>query len=349
MFFKKHIRKIPDQVREVFYYLKSREIWKILPLMLHFSRQNLQNLQIMRAIQIDTKGNQKELDLSRKKLTKDFEMHTRDLRPIFSLRQMPTISRRGKGIVINFRSIKIIIAADRVFIFNLTSKKIVSSFIPNLVEKIKSREKNVRIEHIVLEESMAFILGKTKTNFAKISQITERILTEFSDEGKVSNEIFEELLAVKKKLSKLSKNVHEITEILDEILEDEEEMKDLYFTSKTDDIDELESILEDNLEQLEDIENRIEELDENIDDTQEILTLKLSSRRNRIIQFDLILTSATGILAFLAVITGLFGMNIKNNIETSHFAFVLVTILMVLFSVLLGVWLWRWMKTSKIL
>lgn len=303
----------------------------------------------MRAIQIDNKGKQKELDVSRKKLTKDLDMHTRDLRPIFSLRQMPTISRRGKGIVINFRSIKIIIAADRVFVFNLTSKKIVSSFIPNLAEKIKSREKNIRIEHIVLEVAMTFILGKTKTNFAKISQITERILTEFSDEGKVSNEIFEELLSIKKKLSKLTKNVSEITEILDEILEDEEEMKELYFAGKIEDIDDLESILEDNLEQLEDIENRIDELDENIDDTQEILTLKLSSRRNRIIQFDLLLTSATGILALLAVVTGLFGMNIKNGIETSHLSFWIVLILMILCSILLGFWLWRWMKKSKIL
>ena len=116
----------------------------------------------MRAIQIDDQGNQKEVDVSRKKLTKDFEMHTRDLRPIFSLRQMPTISRRGKGIVINFRSIKVIVTVDKAYIFNLTSKKIVSSFIPNLAEKIKSREKSVRIEHIVLEESMSFIWEKQR-------------------------------------------------------------------------------------------------------------------------------------------------------------------------------------------
>lgn len=303
----------------------------------------------MRAIQIDNKGNQKELDLSRKKLTKDFEMHTRDLRPIFSLRQMPTISRRGKGIVINFRAIKILIAKDCVYIFNLTSKKIVSTFIPDLVDKIKSREKNVHIEHIVLETAMAFILSKTKTNFAKISQITERILTEFSDEGRVSNEIFEELLSIKKKLSKLAKNVREITEILDDILEDDEEMQDLYFIEGVEEIDDVESILDDSLEQLEDIENRIDELDDNIDDTQEILTLKLSSRRNQIIQFDLLLTSATGIFSFLAVITGLFGMNIKNKIETSYFSFWVVIVLMILFAILAGIWLWRWMKLSKIL
>jgi len=303
----------------------------------------------MRAIQIDDQGNQKEVDVSRKKLTKDLEMHMRDLRPIFSLRQMPTISRRGKGIVINFRSIKILVTEDKVFVFNLTSKKIVSTFIPELVEKIKSREKNVRLEHIVLETAMSFILDKTKRNFAKVLQITERILTEFSDEGKVSNEIFEELLVVKKKLSKLSKNVHEITEILDEILGDEEEMKELYFAKNIADMDEVESILENNLEQLEDIENRIDELDDNIDDTQEILTLKLSSRRNRIIQFDLILTSATGILAIMAVVTGAFGMNIKNGIESDHTAFWIVIILMILFSILLGFWLWRWMKKSKIL
>lgn len=303
----------------------------------------------MRAIQIDNKGKQKEIEVSRKNLTKDLDMHTRDLRPIFSLRQMPTISRRGKGIVINFRSIKILIAKDLVYVFNLTSQKIVNTFIPDLVEKIKSREKNVRLEHIVLEIAMKFILDKTKTNFTKISRISERILTEFSDEGRVSNEIFEELLAVKKKLSKLAKNVREITEILDEILEDDEEMHDLYFVSKIEDIEEVESILDDNLEQLEDIENRIDELDNNIDDTQEILTLKLSSRRNRIIQFDLLLTSATGILALLAVVTGLFGMNIKNGIETSHLSFWIVLIFMVLCSILLGFWLWRWMKRSKIL
>ena len=303
----------------------------------------------MRAIQIDDQGNQKEVDVSRKKLTKDLEMHMRDLRPIFSLRQMPTISRRGKGIVINFRSIKILVTEDKVFVFNLTSKKIVSTFIPELVEKIKSREKNVRLEHIVLETAMSFILDKTKRNFAKVLQITERILTEFSDEGKVSNEIFEELLVVKKKLSKLSKNVHEITEILDEILGDEEEMKELYFAKNIADMDEVESILENNLEQLEDIENRIDELDDNIDDTQEILTLKLSSRRNRIIQFDLILTSATGILAIMAVVTGAFGMNIKNGIEYNHTAFWIVIILMILFSILLGFGLWRWMRKSNIL
>ncbi len=303
----------------------------------------------MRAIQIDKNGNMQEVDVMRKTLTKEFDMHTRDLRPIFSLRQMPTISRRGKGIVINFRSIKILVGEKNVLVFNLTSKKIVSIFVPNLAEKIKSREKKARLEHVVLESAMAFILEKTKTNFTKVSQAIERILTEISDEGKISNEIFEELLVMKKKLSKLSKNVHEITEILDNILDDDDEMKDLYFLDKVKDIDEIESILEDNLEQLEDIENRINELDENIDDTQEILTLKLSSRRNRIIQFDLILTSVTGILAFLAVITGLFGMNIKNNIENSYTAFWIIIILMILFSILVGIWLWKWMKNSKIL
>ncbi len=303
----------------------------------------------MRAIKIDAKGNQKEVDVSRKELSKTLNMRMRDLRPIFSLRQMPTISRRGDGIVINFRSIKIIAAEDCVYVFNLTSKKILSIFIPDLVEKIKSREKIIQIEHVVLEAAISFIVEKTKSNFNKVLQATERILTEFSDEGKVSNEIFEELLVVKKKLSKLEKNVHEITEIVAGILDDEEEMEDLYFLKNVKDFDEIESILENSLEQLEDIENRIDELDNNIDDTQEILTLKLSSKRNRIIQFDLILTSATGILAVLAVVTGLFGMNIKNGIEQNHEAFWIVTGLMILFSILTGFWLWRWMKNQKII
>ncbi len=300
----------------------------------------------MRCLEIDQNGKSLEKTIVRRELVQEFDLNWRDLRPIFSLRQMPTIARRGKALVINFRSVKLIVGKAHVLVFNIDSEKISAEFVSQLVERIIAREEDVLFEHAVLEAALVYMLKKTVANFDKAQILVERILALLKTQH--HDDIFEKLLTAKKKLSKLGKNTRELSEILDEILDEDEEMADLYLAKKPKNIDEVESILENAIEQLEDIGNRLEELDDNIDDTQEILTLKLSSRRNKIIQVDLVLTSVTAVFAFLAVITGLFGMNIMNKIENSHAAFWWVTGGMFVFAVLSTVIAHRWMKKKKI-
>ncbi len=300
----------------------------------------------MRCLEINANGIVSETKVDRRSLSQQFGLHVRDLRPIFSLRQMPTIARRGKCLVINFRAVKLIVGQEKVLVFNTESEKIADQFIPILTERILSREERAQFEHIVLDAALVHILGKTLDNFEKAASLVERILAMLRTQH--HDEIFEKLLSGKKKLSKLAKNTRELNEILDEILDDNEELEDMYLGKTPKTTDDLESILENVVEQLEDISNRIDELDENIDDTQEILTLKLASRRNKIIQTDLILTSITAIFAFLAVVTGFFGMNILNKVETRFDVFLWVLGIMFLFSIFAGIFLRRWMKKQKI-
>ncbi|MCF7846621.1 MAG: CorA family magnesium transporter [Candidatus Gracilibacteria bacterium] len=300
----------------------------------------------MRILEIDIRGNQAEKSLSKRELVAEFSMHSRDLRPILSLRQMPTIARRGKAIVLNFRSVKLLIGKNHVLVFNLESDRIANKFVPKLVEKIQSREKSL-FEHIVLETALNYILEKTKSKYDRLLQLSENLLE--SLQQKLLDEKLKKLLAIKKQISKLGKNARELNEILDEIVEDDEEMLELYLSKEPTDTVEIESVLDDAVEQIEDVSNRIQELDENIDDTQEIITLQLSSRRNVIIQLDLLLTSVTAIFSFLAVIVGLFGMNILNTLETDHSAFVGVVTFLVIFTVIATLSLWRWLKRKRIL
>jgi len=301
----------------------------------------------MRCLEINVLGIPVEKTLQRRELSQEFDLHPRDLRPIFSLRQMPTISRRGKCLIINFRAIKLVVGADRVLVFNIDSEKITNIFVPHLQDRIIACEEKSTFEHIVLEVALGYMLDKTRSTFSKVQTLVGRILTLLRTQQ--HDEIFENLLDAKKHLSKLSKNTNELTELLDEIVDEDEEMADLYIGRKPKNIDEVESILENAIEQIEDIANRIEELDENIDDTQEILTLKMSSRRNQIIKIDLLLTSITAIFALLAVVTGVFGMNIRNNIEPSHAAFWIVTGGLVLLAASSGIFFVRWMRHQKII
>lgn len=299
----------------------------------------------MRILEINASGKFKEREVSRKEISVEFEVHLRDLRPIFSIRQMPTLSRRGKAIVLNFRSAKVLIGGKNVLVFGMESSQIKDIFVPALLEGIKKKES--RFELQVLESALKYILQKSKAKFEKISQMAENTL--YALHHHAGDKHFEKLLALKKHLLKLQKNVRELNEMMDDVLDDEEEMNDLVLgraTAKV--LEELESILENALEQIEDVANRIDELDANIDDTQEILTLKMSSRRNEIIRIDLILSVTTAIFALLAVVVGLFGMNIKNNLEPSHNAFIIVLLGMMIFGLLSGLLLWWYLRRKRV-
>lgn len=300
----------------------------------------------MHCLKINSNGKVSEIEVIRRDLAQELDLHIRDLRPIFSLRQMPTIARRGKSIVINFRAVKLVVGVDKVLVFNSEDEKIVENFIPLLTERIIAREEMVRFEHTVLDVALGYILSKTLYNFEKAQRLVEKILAMLRTQH--HDEVFEKLLTTKKKLSKLGKNTRELNEMLDDLLDDDDDLTDLSLALKVSDTDDVESILENAVEQVEDIGNRINELDENIDDTQEILTLKLSSRRNKIIQVDLVLTSITAVFAFLAVVTGLFGMNILNNIEASNQAFWWVTVGLIVVGLLSTLLTHLWMKKKKI-
>jgi len=301
----------------------------------------------MRTYEININGEIIEKDILRSTLINEFKIHTRDLRPVFSLKQISTIARRGKCIIVNFRSIKIIIGADKVYVFNIDTPKISENFIPLLLEKIKSKEKS-QFEHLVLDATLSFILDKIRTWYTDLENGSYRILKTFRKE--LSDENFEKLLHFKKQLSKLSGNVKEVSEIIEDILNDDDEIAELYLTKNflKKDTEEAESILENYLEQVENIAHRIDELDENIDDTQEILTLKMARLRNEIIRFDLWVSSLTAILGLLAVITGFYGMNIKNHLEQNAYAIYFLAGIMILLSFLSGMGILLYLKKKKI-
>ncbi|MCF7812092.1 CorA family magnesium transporter [Candidatus Gracilibacteria bacterium] len=274
----------------------------------------------MRTILVSNTGKWEEKEISRKEITTAFGIHTRDLRPVFTRKPTTAIFPRGKAIIICIRSVKIVIGAKEMMVFNLEKKKIVDYFLPSLVERIQAGKKeNIRFEHLVTDSALHYIIEKMQRRFEEIERTNEQIMGKLHTE--LNDENFEQLLHLKKRLSKLETNVEETEREINELIDDDEDMLEMYLgTRKPSDTEDLESILENIVEQIENISHRVDELNENIDDTQEIITLKMSNLRNAIIKFNLILTAATGILAILAVIVGFYGMNIRNHMENDPLA-----------------------------
>lgn len=303
----------------------------------------------MLSLYIDKAGNSDELEVSRKDLTKKFGVHTRDLRPIFAKKQAITITSRGESIIINFHSVKMVVGKNGVYVFNLENKKIIDYFLPLLLKKIKDPGEKIRFEHLIIEVALQYMVEKLNRRFDEVERASEQIFQKLQSE-KIDDHTFEQLLHLKKRLSKLATKVKDIEDGLEELVEDDDELADLYLGVKSpSDTEDAESILENSLEQIEDVAHKIYELNENIDDTQEVLTLKMSNLRNVIIRFDLLLTAATGILAILAVVVGFYGMNIPNQMEKDSEAIWGVAIVLMAVFILGFGGLLLYLKKKKVL
>ncbi|KAF6162480.1 hypothetical protein GIB67_026318 [Kingdonia uniflora] len=103
-----------------------------------------------------------------------------------------------------------------------------------------------------------------------------------------------------------------------------ESMKSSESTSEN--IDELEMLLEAYFVVIDSTLNKLTSLKEYIDDTEDFINIQLDNVRNQLIQFELLLTTATFVVAIFGVVAGVFGMNFTIPLfdEPSAFKWVLV-------------------------
>eukprot|EP01018_Ginkgo_biloba_P014325 Gb_00518 [translate_table: standard] len=91
-------------------------------------------------------------------------------------------------------------------------------------------------------------------------------------------------------------------------------------------IEELEMLLEAYFVVIDSTLNKLTSLKEYIDDTEDFINIQLDNVRNQLIQFELLLTTATFVVAIFGVVAGVFGMNIPIDLfeEPKAFKWVLI-------------------------
>ncbi|KAL7091256.1 hypothetical protein ACP275_12G094100 [Erythranthe tilingii] len=92
-------------------------------------------------------------------------------------------------------------------------------------------------------------------------------------------------------------------------------------------IDQLEMLLEAYFVVIDNTLNKLLSLKEYIEDTEDLINIKLGNVQNQLIQFELLLTAATFVATIFAVVTAVFGMNFDDTVfeNPSTFNWVLVT------------------------
>jgi magnesium transporter len=305
----------------------------------------------MKTVEINHLAKKITHEISRKTLVETLEVPFRDLRPIFSISQVATIFARGQAVVMNLGVIKMLITYDRAWLFNTESEEVTDIIAPGLVRSLKNNS-DLEFELRVIEYAFNHKLAKMRSTAEDLEKSTYKLLKRV--EKDYDDRSLERLLKLKKQLSKFEIILKENEAAALEVLDDDEDLQDLCITQKLKknaviNVEEIESIFESYTDQIERLSYHVGDLKENIDDTQEIIALKLQNRRNSIIRYDLLATLITALFSLLAVITGLYGMNIANNLENNHTAFWIIVGVFVLIFALFCVVILGYLKRRKIL
>ncbi|XP_041005669.1 magnesium transporter MRS2-2-like isoform X3 [Juglans microcarpa x Juglans regia] len=291
---------------------------------------------------LDNSGESTILDVDKYAIMRRVQIHARDLRILDPLLSYPsTILGREKVIVLNLEHIKAIVTAEEVLLRDPFEDNVIP-----IVEELQRRlplansichgqgeeeehpstesgEENefpfeFRALEVVLEAICSFLDARTRELETDVYPALDELTS------KISSRNLDRVRKLKSAMTRLTNRVQKVRDELEQLLDDDEDMADLYLsrklsgtsspvngfdapnwfinspttgskisktsrasaatTQEEDDIDELEMLLEAYFMQIDGTMHKLTTMREYIDDTEDYINIQLDNHRNQLIQ-----------------------------------------------------------------
>ncbi|KAH1108228.1 hypothetical protein J1N35_011996 [Gossypium stocksii] len=331
-------------------------------------------------ISIDAKGQSVILDVDKYAIIRRVQVHARDLRILDPMLSYPsTILGREKVIVLNLEHIKAIITAEEVLLRDPYDDNVIPIVAelkrrlpqdnltcqdqgeeeehPSARNDMDTKEENefpfeFRALEVALEAICSFLDARTREleidAYPALDELT----------SKISSRNLDRVRKLKSAMTRLTNRVQKVRDELEQLLDDDDDMADLYLSRKLagacspvssfsvpswyptsptigskisrtsrasavtveedNDVEELEMLLEAYFMQIDSTLNKLTTLREYIDDTEDYINIQLDNHRNQLIQLELFVSSGTVCLSIYSLVAAIFGMNIPYTWKEGH-------------------------------
>ncbi|KAI0360344.1 cora-domain-containing protein [Trametes cingulata] len=268
-------------------------------------------------------------------LCTEHRLNPRDLRKIDSRipNLVPTILVRKEAILVNILHIRALVKADTVVLFDTygsADSRLHSVFLYHLEHNLRAKVSGIPYEFRALESILLSVLSALEAEMVFIRNLVGGLLAELEDD--IDHDRFKRLLHYSRRLASFQNRAKLVQEALEEVLEQDQDLAAMYLTDKMngvarnqDDHEELEVLLESFSKQVEEIVNEAENIQSNVQSTQEIVELILDSNRNALLALDLKVSILTMGIGIGTLVAGVFGMNLKSHFEEHEYAFYVMT------------------------
>lgn len=318
------------------------------------------------------------LDLDKHSIMHRAHLHARDLRILDPLLSYPsTILGRERAIVLNLEHIKAIITADEVLLRDYSEENVIP-----VVQELQRRlcpqsaahkaqgdgkelgghdlegaeEDESPFEFRALEVALDSICSFLAARTTELETAAYPALDDLT--SKISSRNLDRVRKLKSAMTRLTARVQKVRDELEQLLDDDDDMADLYLSRKLaapvspvsgsgaawypssptvvskisrasrasmatgrgdeNDVEELEMLLEAYFMQIDGTLNKLTTLREYIDDTEDYINIQLDNHRNQLIQLELFLSSGTVCLSIYSLVAAIFGMNIPYTWMNNH-------------------------------
>ncbi|KAI1755776.1 hypothetical protein F4782DRAFT_486945 [Xylaria castorea] len=301
----------------------------------------------LRCTEFDETGNVILADSEFKKseLIAKFGLLPRDLRKIDSS-NLPHILVRPMSILLNLLHLKVLIKHNRVLLFDVYGTKASypqSAFMSDLQGKLQQKAPatngGLPYEFRALEAVLQSVTQELEADFEAVREPVIRILGELEDD--IDRHKLRVLLILSKRVSTFEQKAKLVRDAIDELLEADDDLVAMYLTEKTrdihrqlDDHTEVEMLLESYYKLCDEIVQEAQNLVSSIRNTEEIIRAILDANRNSLMLLDLKFSVGTLGLAMGTFIAGLYGANLENFIEETHWGFGAVTTISIIMSLI---------------
>lgn len=306
----------------------------------------------LRCTEFDENGNVTLVngEFKKSELIAKYSMLPRDLRKIDSS-VLPHILVRPSAILMNLLHIHCLIKHNRVLVFDVygsTDSYAQSLFMYDLEGKLRQKQTSAAAgglpyEFRALEAVLISVTSGLESEFEGVREPVVRVLRDLEED--IDRDKLRHLLIFSKKLSTFEQKARLVRDAIDDLLEADDDLAAMYLTEKAagkereeDNHEEVELLLESYHKVADEIVQVSSNLVSSIKNTEEIIRAILDANRNALMLLDLkfsILTLGTTIGMFIAA---LYGMNLENFIEESHYGFFGISGMCVVLTGIASIW-----------
>ncbi|KAK8792890.1 hypothetical protein WA158_005054 [Blastocystis sp. Blastoise] len=261
-------------------------------------------------------------------LMKDYDLHVRDILAIHpsSSSTAPCILPRKKAILVQLDTLRAIITSNSMLFFDVGSsitKKVTDKILDYYKEENERYGNTFPFELSSLEGLLVIASSTFESRLDSYKVMADQLVVE------ADTEYYHDLHSVRSRLSQLDTLSSEIARCIQEMLDNDEDMLELLLTEKEktghlpphDMHLPVELLLESYYRKFIDISNETRSHLQNVVNTQDMATINLDNKRNKLLSVNLKLSIAQLALSTGSLFGAVFGMNLINGFEASPYAF----------------------------
>ena len=189
---------------------------------------------------------------------------------------------------------------------------------------------------IALDNTKKFHLYFIDFLFTEISNYFDNLINIITPRIYISNKlirngtyVYKDFISLQSELLNLEYRIKELKNMTKQLLDNKDEIKEMCFDND-DLIDNTEEMIENYSLKFQDLDNDVSRLTREMDNVQKLVNIDLAQKRNSYAIFSIYISIISLSVSFGSFIGSMFGMNLKNYLENSNLAFIIVFIITII-------------------